>query len=388
LITVSAVILAVMLSTLTSSMQEGTYARMIDNMVKFYTGYIQIHHPDYWESKSINDTYQPDSLLQATIESIIEIELAVPRLESFTLVSSGVNTKGCSLIGIDPEKEDSLTGLSKWIKQGKYLEKNSKGVIIAINIAKNLGIGIGDTLILISQGYQGSSASALMPVLGILEFPSPQLNNFASYIDLRQAGEFFGASGRITSMSLMVKDYQVVKKTAQALNQKLTPAYSVKTWDEMQPELVNMIEGDRAGAVIMKGILYLVVGFGILGTIIMMLVERKKEMGVMVAIGMQKYRLQGILTYETFYMGILGVIAGTLLSIPVILYFVGNPLPLTGETGTIYESFGIEPALFFSISPFIFINQAITILVITMMISIYPLLTVSGMQVIKAIRGQ
>jgi len=387
-ITISAVVLAVLLSIFMSSMQEGTYSRMIDNMVKFYTGYIQIHHPDYWESKSINDTFAPDTTLNKAIHTNKGITLAVPRLESFALISSGENTKGCALIGIDPDKEDSLTGLSQWLYRGNYLSAGDSGIILAVNIAKNLGVDVGDTLILISQGYQGSSASALMPVRGMLKFPSPQLNGFAAYIDLDRAHEFFNATGRVTSLVLLVKDYRQVAKTAQKLRQLLEPAYGVKTWDEMQPDLVKMIEGDRAGAVIMKGILYMVVGFGILGTIIMMMAERKKEMGVMIAIGMQKYRLQRILCFESLFIGMLGVAIGVLLSIPVVLTMVSHPIPLPGEMAKVYEVFGIEAVMYFSMTPKVFINQAITIFVLSLMIAVYPLLSVRSMQVIKALRGQ
>ncbi len=387
-ITISAVILAVFLSTMMSSMQEGTYARMIDNMVKFYSGYIQVHHPGYWESKSINDTYAPDSLLNSALKKDKDIILAVPRLESFTLISSGDITKGCSLIGIDPKGEDSLTHLSRWVVQGRYLTETDNGLLVAVNIARNMGVSVGDTLILMSQGYQGSTASALVPVTGIVQFPSPELNNFAVYISLERAREFFGVPGRVTSMVIMVKDYLQVDRTAGALRSQIQPEYSVKTWNEMQPELVKMIEGDRAGAVVMKGIIYLVVCFGILGTIIMMMAERRKEMGVMIAIGMQKRRLQRILIFESLFMGMLGVVMGVLLSIPVIFYLTGHPIPLPGQMGKVYESFGIEAALYFSHISKVFVNQAITVFVLTLFIALYPLLTVRGLQVIKALRGQ
>ena len=386
-ITISAVVLAVLLSSIASSMQEGTYARMIDNIVKFYTGYIQVQHPGYWESRSINDTYEPDSALNKVLESSGEILLMVPRLESFTLISSGENTKGCSLVGIDPEKEDRLTGLSRWVQQGKYLSGGENGILLAVNIAANLGVVVGDTLVLISQGYHGASASALVPLRGILKFPSPELNNVACYIDLERAREFYSAPGRITSLSLMINDYRRVNKTAQLLSRKLQPAYSVMTWDEMQPELVKMIESDRAGAVVMKGVLYLVVGFGILGTIIMMMAERRKEMGVMIAVGMQKYRLQRMLVFESLLLSMLGVIIGVLLSIPVILFFMRHPIMMPGEAGRVYESFGFEAAVYFSMAPAVLLNQALTVFIMTLLITVYPLMSVYGMKIITALRG-
>jgi len=386
MITVSAVVLAVLLSTYAGSMQEGTYARMIDNMVKFSTGYIQIHHPLYWESKSINDSYIPDSILVKTIESTEEVILAVPRLESYTLISSGENTKGCALTGIDPVLEDSLTGLSKWITEGSYLKSGEGGLLLAVNVARNLGAGPGDTLILLSQGFQGATASTLITLKGILKFPSLQLNNLAAYITLPDAQDFFGAPERITSTSLMVSEYKLAGVTADKLTGLLAPEYSVMTWDVMQPEIIQMVEGDRAGAIIMKGIIYLVAGFGILGTLIMMMAERRKEMGIMVAIGMKKYRLQRILFMESLFMGMLGVVAGVVISFPVILWFTGHPVPLTGETAGIYETFGIEPLMFFSMSPGLFLYQALTIFAITVVISLYSTLSVIRLQPVNAMR--
>jgi ABC-type lipoprotein release transport system permease subunit len=388
LITLSAVVLAVILSAFTSSMQEGTYARMIDNMVKFYTGYLQIHHPGYWASRSINDTFEPDSRLREAVSSTEDVLLAVPRLESFTLLSSGEHTKGCALIGIDPVKEDSLTRLSRWITGGHYLSESDSGLLLAVNLARSLGIQAGDTLVLLSQGYHGASASALMPVRGILKFPSPELNNFGAYISIRQAGDFFSAPGRVTSWAILVNDYHRVDRTARRLRDELEPDYSIMTWDEMQPDLVKMIEGDRAGAVLMKGILYLVVGFGMLGTVIMMMAERKKEMGVMIAIGMQKYRLQRMLGLESLLIGFLGVATGMVLSMPLLTWLANHPIPLPEAMAEAYEKFGIEGVLYFSVISKVFINQAITIFSMAMLVSLYPWFSIRGIRVIRALRGQ
>jgi len=386
-ITVGAVVMAVLLSTFMSSTQEGTYARMIDNIVKFYSGYIQIHNPDYWKSRSINDCFIPDSAVLQGIRSA-GILHAVQRLESFALVSTGENTKGCALIGIDPESENSLTGLSKWIISGRYLNKGDDGILLAVNIAKNLGAAVGDTLVLLSQGYHGVSASALMTVRGILKFPSPQLNNFGTYIDLGNAGEFFGATGMVTSIALTVKDYHTVGASAQVLRTKLGANYSVKTWDEMQPDLVTMIEGDRAGAVIMKGIVYLVVGFGILGTIIMMMAERRKEMGVLVAIGMPKFRLQRIMGYESLCIGLLGVFIGVVISLPFLALMANHPVPVGGKMAETYEKFGMEAVLYFSIIPKVFMNQAITIFIVSLAITVYPWLIIRKLNIINALHGK
>lgn len=387
LITVTAIVVAVVLSALMTSMQEGTYSRMIDNVVKFYSGYIQVQDSVYWESKSIDDTFEPTAEITSAIEQEKEVLLHVPRLESAGLLSTGDKTRFAALIGIDPEKEAQFTHLSRWINKGDYLKPGDDGIILAVNIADYLNLNIDDTVVILSQGYHGYTAAGLFPVRGILEFPSPQLNSFAAYIDLSKAQEFFTAPGMVTSIALLIQDQDELMNIKNSLSEKIDDKYVVKTWQELQPELVNMIDGDRAGGVIMKAILYLIIGFGILGTIIMMMAERRKENGILVAIGMQKVKMIKILFYETLLIGMVGVFIGFLLSFPVIALLLKYPIRFTGEIAKTYEMFGIEPILFFSMDPVVFFRQAVIVLVLTIFISLYPVFKVLNMNIIKSLRG-
>lgn len=387
LITVMTVIMAVMLSTFMSSLQEGTYSKMTDNVVRFYSGYLQLMHPDFRNSRSINDSFEPADSLYEILDNMREISLVVKRLEAFTLISSGENTRGCALIGIDPENEDRMTGLSRWIDNGSYLSAGDPGLLLSGNLARNLKVLPGDTLILISQGYHGATAAALMPVRGILEFPSPQLNSYGAYVDFHQAGYFFDTGKNITSLVLMPEDYNQVESVKQKLTEKLESRYNIISWDEMHPDLVNMIEGDRAAAAILKGVLYLVVGFGILGTIIMMMSERKKELGIMVAIGMRKARLQRILMYETILIATLGVLTGFIIIFPVVAYMVSHPFPLPAGIARAFISFGLEPVYYFSMKSGVFVKQIIIILFITLLIACYPFFKVLKMNILRFIRG-
>jgi putative ABC transport system permease protein len=387
LITIAAVLFAVFLSTFMSSMQEGTYGRMIQNTVSFYSGYIQVHDSNFWESRSINDIYAPTEDFEASLLQTHNVTTTFPRLESFTLLSTGENTKASALIGIDPQKEDQVTGTAQWVVQGEYLERDSDGMLLAINLAKQLDAEVGDTLVLLGMGYHGNTAAALVPITGILDFPSPGMNSFGCYMAIEKAREYFSADGMVTSTVVMIDDYKKINQTKQALEQRLDDRYSVMTWEEMQPEVVQMIQQDRMGGVLMKGILYLVIGFGILGTIIMMMSERKKEMGIMVAVGMQKTRLGKIIFFETLYIGLIGILAGFALSLPVIAYLVGNPIPLPADMAEAYEKFGMEAKMFFSLYYPIFLNQVAIIFVITLAVYLYPLFTVYKMNLIKTLRG-
>jgi len=386
LITVTAVFIAVFLSTLISSMQEGTYSKMIDNIVKFYSGYLQIQHPEFKTTKSINEVIELDSLNIEELKKTENVLAVAPRIEYYTLFSTGNNTKGGLIIGIDPEMENNFSNFSRWLKEGEYLSKGDSGILIAENLAKLLSVKIGDTIILLSQGYHGATAAGLFVLKGILKFPSPQLNNFA-YIDLSRAQDFFMVYNKVTSVALMLPDYTKVKETKKDIEKKVSKNIKILSWDELHPEIVQMIEADRAGDKVMKAILYMIVGFGILGTVIMMISERKKELAIMIAVGMRKTKLSVILFLEILNIGFLGIILGFVVSFPFILYFVYHPIPLGGKIAEVYKSFGIQPALYFSMIPSVFVNQILTIVLITFLVSFYPMYQIFKMNVIKCLRG-
>ncbi|HEX3007697.1 MAG TPA: FtsX-like permease family protein [Bacteroidales bacterium] len=387
LITVSAVVFAVFLSTFMSSMQEGTYSKMIENVVSLYSGYIQIHEPNYWESKSINDIYAPENDFYDKINNTPNVTMSFPRIESFTLLSTGENTKAAALIGVDPAKENQMTRLAHWVEQGVYLKPGDDGLLVPVNLAKQLNVKTGDTLVLLSTGYHGATAAGLFPVRGILNFPSPQMNSLGVYADIQKAKDFFSTEGKITSTVIMVDDYSKLNHTKQLLKKQLGDKYSIMSWDEMQPEIVQMIQQDRAGGVIMKAIIYIVIGFGILGTIIMMMSERRKELAIMVAVGMKRGKIIKTLFFETLYIGLLGVVLGFVFSTPIMIYLVHHPIPLPDSMADVYEKFGFEAKMFFSLYYPVFLNQVLTVFAISITVFLYPWVTISKFNLIKTLRS-
>ena len=213
------------------------------------------------------------------------------------------------------------------------------------------------------------------------------MNNLGAFMDIQTAQEFFSTYGRVTNLQIMVDDYTDVAPAEKELKKMLGDNYKVLNWRELQPEVVQFIESDKAGGLVMKGILYMVIGFGILGTIIMMIAERKREMGVMVAVGMQRYKLGAILFFETLYIGFIGVISGFLVSIPLVYMLVDNPIKLPEELAEAYVQFGFEPYMFFGTAPEVFLNQVLTVFIITLVVSVYPIVNSFRMNVTNALRA-
>jgi len=240
---------------------------------------------------------------------------------------------------------------------------------------------------MISQGYHGMSASGLFEIVGLLSHPNQEFNNRMVYLDIETARDFYSASGLSTSLVVMTTDHYEVKHIQKAIEKILPPQNRVMTWTEMQPDLEQLIQSDRGSGMIMLGILYMVIAFGMFSVVLMMVKERSREFGVVHAVGMQKSKLQVVVFFETIFIGLIGCSVGLFISYMFCLYFYFNPIPMTGEMEELYASYGMAPYLFFSLKASLFYSQMILVFLISIFISIFPMNTIKRLKITKAMRS-
>ncbi|HBH05790.1 MAG TPA: ABC transporter permease [Flavobacteriales bacterium] len=386
-ITVTSISFAVILALFMRSMQLGSYERMIDNAARFYTGYAQIHANGYWDDQTLDNSMEFDSTLMSEVDGMKGVEITVPRVESFALASYGSKTKGAAVLGIDPLREEQLTRVKSKLISGKFLEDGDKGVLISEGLASYLKMGIGDSLVLLGQGFQAMTAAGLYEIQGILKFPIPAQNDQTVLMNLSGAQFLFSMEDRITSLALVIESSDDVDPVVTDLEQRLdTAAFEVLGWRELMPELIESIEIDNVSGRIMLFFLYLVIGFGMFGTFLMMTQERKYEFGVLISIGMKRRLMQWVVFLEMALMSGIGVLTGVAVALPFLIYFYRNPVYLSGESAEAIEKFGVEAAYFFSLDAEIFINQAWAILIMALILGFYPLLVIFKLKPVKAMR--
>ena len=387
IITISSILFALCFALSMRAIQIGSYANMVSNVVEAYTGYIQIHTKTYWNDKSINKAFDYDKTLIKKIKESPEIINIIPRLEDFCLVSSGNKTKGAMITGIEPSIENKMTHLEKKLIKGEMLKSDDRAVLIAQQLASFLDIDVNDTIVLIGQGYHGMSAYDKLPVKGILHFPSPELDKMMIYMPLNNAQNMFSCYNKITSLSVQIDDLDALKTISKTISKKInTTKYEVMTWDELLPTLNQQIESDNAGGIIMLIILYIIIGFGVFGTVLMMTSERKREFAVMIALGMSRLKLMTILFIEMIYIGIIGIISGIIFSIPLILFGHYNPIPITGDAAQTFINYGIEPVMPIAWESGYFINQSISVIIIVLIAIIFPIGSILKMNINNALK--
>jgi ABC-type lipoprotein release transport system permease subunit len=269
---------------------------------------------------------------------------------------------------------------------GDYLEENDRTALLAEGLANRLKLGVHDTIILIGQGYHGATAAGKYQVKGILRFGSPQLNDKILYTSLSTAQDFFAADSMITSYILSVKDDNKLNATTSSIAKTLGNNYEVMSWEELLPDIRQHIATDSNNMKVVQAVLYLLICFGIFSTLLMMMLERKFEMGMLVAIGMKKSKLIFLFVVESVLTVLMGCICGIMASLPLIFYLNRHPIRIGGATAKAYERFGFEAIFPTSTQSSIFIDQAIIVLIIGLALSLYPVMKVWQLEPVTAMK--
>lgn len=377
-----------LLALLFRSLQSGQHEYMIQMSVSMYTGYLQIQGKGYWEERSFDESLEMTDTLLALVKQNPHITTINPRIESVALISHDLETRITPVTGIDPEMENRMSGLQKKLVKGTFLTDSSNGIMIAEGLAERLQVGIGDSIVLVGQGYQGVTAAEQLVIEGIVRFPFPKLNNAMIYCSLSKAQSLFNAFNRVTGIALMIDDAKNGETIQSEISVSLNPNLVVMSWEEMSPEIVQVIEADVGSEVIIMFILYVVIGFGVFGTVMMMTIERTREFGLLISLGMKRGRLLIVTTIEALLISMLGAAAGLLVAFPLLYYFYLNPINVTGEMAKVYLAYGLEPIIPLSVEPGVFISQSIVVLILAIVASLYPLSFIRKIRPVSALQGR
>jgi putative ABC transport system permease protein len=387
-ISVSSILFAVVLAISLMSLIEGTREVMIETIVTNSTGHLQVQDALYHDEPSMDHALEYCEEIKSTLAAFSsDISYTVPRIQGFCLGAKETGTRGVYVMGIVPEKENRMNDLSSKLVEGKMFADTDQFAVIARGVANLLDLTVGDSIILMGQGFQGMTAAGIYKVGGVVEFNMPEQNNTLVYLPLKEAQQFFSAPDRLNSLIIMVDDERVVDDLAESLRAELDPEwFAVKTWEELLPDAIAALEARDAQVKVFAWILYIVAGFGIFGTIITMMYERLREFGILLSIGLKRTQLSAICLLETIFMGLLGVFAGIAIGYPIMYWLNKNPIPLNDDLAEVMLDMGFEPVLPFSVAPDIFIYQGITIFFIALIVSLYPIKKVFKLDMISAAR--
>jgi len=384
LITTSSIIFAVVFAVFMRSLQFGAYGNMLDNIVGSYMGYIQVHDKGFWDEKTIDNSFSIEEINHLTKSD--NITYLSQRVEGFALASFNDDSKPVAVLGIDGEEEKKHIKLHQKVVEGNYFSQEHQGLLVGKGLRDIMKLSLNDTLVFIGQGFQGSMASGSYPIIGFIDLKTPELNKRTVIFNLDDAQELFALPGLITTALVGIdgNDWQAAQREVAAAID--TNSLEVMNWQQMLPELKQLISVDKAGGTFVLLILYSIITFSLFGTVLMLTEERSFEYGVLVAIGMKKGKIVKVAILETILMAIAGVIAGLIVAFPFVLYFNINPINLSGQMQEVVEKFGFEALVPTSLDPSIAITHACIIFLIVLVVNLYTVFKIKNLNPVSAMR--
>ena len=387
-LTILAIVFATALLVFMLSFQLGSYDDMINASVTLDTGHIQIMPTGYHADQKIRNVIDsPDKLLD-TVKQLPSVKGAAARAESFCLASSDNRTKGVLISGVHPAQEQTVSRLSRSMKTGEYLAADdADAAVIGQLLAKQLKLGIGDELTLLGQGRDGSIAAGIVTVKGIFQSGVDEFDRNVIQVPYAYFNDMFYMNHTSHRIVVRLDSLKPIEKTCTALASRIdTDRLKIFTWDTLMPGLKQTIRLDLISGFIMYGILIIVVCFSILNTFLMSILERKKEYGVLIAIGTTPLRLMKFVLTESMLMTLIGLIIGIGAGTAVTLFFSHHGIGL-GESSDMLSQYGISDRLFPKLTLVSLVSGPLLILVFTFLTALIPALRIRTLRPVEAIHS-
>jgi len=389
LITIGSIFIALFLIILMRGMQFGFYENLIKTVVESYSGYIEIHDKDYWENQSLNNSMIVDKQLLNEINEIKGVENVLERIKAFSLASSNDKIKGILINGVNIQDEKLIVDWNKRMVSGTLNFNGSNQVVIGKGISKYFNLNLKDTLVLFGQGYQGMMAAGKYEIIGIVDLKNPKLNDLGVFMDIDVTRRYISSDRIVTHLVIDKEENYDAEKLASKIRKNLSNDFEVLSWKKTLPDLDQTITADSAGGLIMVYILYIVVCFGMFGTVIMMTEERRYEFGVLISLGMSRLKLSSVVLFEILILSLLGVLLAIIFTRPILIYFNNNPIDMSKLADGMSDAlakFGFDPIFPFSISWDIPLTHGLFIFIVSILMSLYPIIKIYKLNSVKSMK--
>ena len=387
-LTVGAMVFSNIILVFLISMQLGMYGMMIENTLRAQTGHLQVQAPDYKDELKMRQVVPEVSTLAADLRDELGSDEVAARASAFALVSSAERSYGLMISGVEPEFEARVSSLPGLVTEGRFLDDPTAGeIVIGSVLSRNLRAGVGDELTIIGSGRDGSFAAAVATVVGIFESGSPDLDRSFAEVPLGFFQDTFfmeGAGHSVVIMSPTLIGVGALKTRVEGL---LPPGEDlvVHDWDTLLPGLKQSIQADFVSAWFMYGILIVLVAFSVLNTQLMSVLERTKEFGITLSLGVSPARLGRLVLLESSLMGAIGLVLGMIVGGALVLWLgrIGFTYPGLEEMA---GKFNLPGRIYPQFSAAGLLMGPVILLLASMAASIYPALRLRWLEPVAAMR--
>ncbi len=388
-LTIGAMVFSNVLLVFMISLQFSMYGLMIDNTLKVFTGHLQVQAPGYNDDQKMRQVVPGVRTLAEQLRAELGNDAIAARAWAFALASSEERSYGIGIYGVEPEFEPRVSNIPGLIEQGRYLGANDAAeIVIGSVLARNLRVSVGDELTLLGSGVDGSFAAMVVEIVGVFASGVPDLDRNLAEMPLATFQDMFymeDAGHQVVLFADALRNIGPLRQRVESLLPRGEDLV-VHDWDALQPGLKQAIQADISSAFFMYIILVILVAFSVLNTQLMSVLERTREFGIVMALGLKPGRLGRLVMLETALMGLIGLVLGALVGGIVTSWFTKNGLALPGME-EMAAQFNLPARVYPGVNVLSLLIGPVVVFLFTLLAAAYPALRLHRTNIVAAMRA-
>ncbi len=385
LVTIAAMTLGLWVMVLYAALIDGYLAGMERNLLDLEVVDVQVFDLEYRATPSL---YRRIDRPQDVLEKLDAAgHPATVRMLGSGLAAAGDNSAGVSFRGVDVERDARVSRVHEHVRQGRWLgPADPHGAVLGTRLARILGVGPGDEIVVVSQAADGSMANDLFIVRGVLSSIAEEVDRGGVYITIDAFRELLVVPEGVHQLIVRRAPGQTLAQTAEAVR-AAAPELDVKTWRELMPTVASLFDSTHGAMYFMFLVINVAIGILILNAMLMAVFERIREFGVLKAIGMSPTSVLGIIMLETAVMVLVAVVAGTVLSLPALGYLVEHGLDMSEMgAGVSVAGMSFDPVWRAAATPRTYVGPIVMLAVIVFAAAFYPAVRAARISPVEAMR--
>jgi len=387
LITVTAVGLGLTSLIFLWGFNDGVHNAMMRNLQQVIIGSVQVHAKGYFHHPKLVKTVPDSQRHRQQLQSILQddgAESFALRLRTFALAAGADTSEGLVLLGMNPDMENRTTRIHTKVDQGRFIRDNDEAsCVLGQTTARNLGLKLGDDVVFLSEDRYGSLAAEKLKLVGIISSGEMGIDRGLAIIPLGFMQQMVEMQGLYSEIVIQLPTERLESVTAQ-LKTALGESYEILRWYDMYPMMKQWVELENAFYYIFLSIVLVIIAAGIMNTVLMSMLERMHEFGVMMALGCGRLRLAGMVVIESLLLGIAGIVLGYAVGMAMVYYFHGAGIDLSGQMDSIAR-FYINPVIHTEIDNKHLLDTILAVLAAAIAASIWPAIRVARLEPVEAI---
>ena len=410
-LTLAAIAVSVALMVWTLAFYEGWLTQMVRGATAVETAQVQVHTAAYVDKPRVYRAFPVRDALVDAIEAVPEVLAVSPRIEAHGLLGNEERSQVVRLLGVDPDRERATTPVAQGLVAGRWLAPEPpaypapREVVIGEGVSRQLRVGVEAELVVFLEAADGSLGNDLLNVVGIVRTGNTQVDRLTVYVHRRDAAFVTALDGDVHELAIRTADLSRARETAAAVAARIgaldrappDAAHSeddrlvVRPWQAVLPAVDQMMLVFRRSYWVMYLLVYLVAGVGILNTQRMSALERRREFGVMMALGMRPRRMFRALQVETAVLGLIGAAGGGVVGGALAWYHATAGLNLatfTDQAGFSYMGVAFTDRIYFALSPMAVIQPVVIMLLVALLCGLWPAIKAARLDPAPTLSGR